>query len=77
MASGRIIFWMVDAQTTLLAADEDGWLVGDNTSNGRTSKTVLFVDAVNFWTSSHLTRGVKGVVTIRLAPISIEKRTTN
>ena len=48
MTPDRIVLWMVDAQTTLQAADEDGWLIGGNTSNERTSKTEFFVDAVNF-----------------------------
>ena len=48
MTPDRIVLWMVDAQTTLQAADEDGWLIGGNTSNERTTKTDFFVDVVNF-----------------------------
>ena len=47
MAQDRIVLWMVDAQTPLQAANEDGWLIGANTSNDRTAKTEFFVDAVN------------------------------
>ena len=43
MTPDRIILWMVDAQTTLRAADEDGWLIGGNTSNERTTKTEFFL----------------------------------
>ena len=42
MTPDRIVLWMVDAQTTLQAADEDGWLIGGNTSNERTTKTEFF-----------------------------------
>ena len=48
MTHDRIVLWMVDAQTTLQAADEDGWLIGGNMSNERTTKTEFFVDTVNF-----------------------------
>ena len=47
MARDRIILWMVDAQTSLRAANEDGRLIGANTSNERNAKTEFFVDAVN------------------------------
>ena len=47
MARDRIILWMVDAQTSLRATDEDGRLIGANTSNERNAKTEFFVDAVN------------------------------
>ena len=46
-AHDRIVLWMVDAQTSLQAANEDGWLIGANTSNERTAKTEFFVDAGN------------------------------
>ena len=39
-------------KTTLLAADEDGWLIGGNTLNERTTKTEFFV-----WMSGCSTRG--------------------
>ena len=42
MTPDRIVLWMVDAQTTLQAADEDGWLIGGTTSNERTTKTEFF-----------------------------------
>ena len=47
MTPDRFVLGMVDAQTTLQAADEDGWLIGGNTSNERTSKTEFIVDAIN------------------------------
>ena len=74
MTPDRIVLWMVDAQTTLQAGDEDGWLIAGNTSNERTTKTEFFVDAVNsLWTSGYSTRGERGVSTIGLALMSIEK----
>ena len=38
----RVVLWMVDAHTTLQAEDEDGWLIGGNTSNEWTSKNGVF-----------------------------------